>query len=152
MDTGCSNRGKFTAMRLGNERIFSNRCRIKSHPGLGSSSWIMKCIHIIHPADRPVAVQNCQADLVQLKTCWNEASVGQLWPLCERSDAICGLVFLYLSVSAFSALTSVESCQLIGNGTFGDFALITQSWALFSASVKMGFFMYIFMPGYLCFL
>ena len=62
------------------------------------------------------------------------------------------LVFLYLSVSAFSALTSVESCQLIGNGTFGDFALITQSWALFSASVKMGFFTYIFMPGYLCFL
>ena len=62
------------------------------------------------------------------------------------------LVFLYLSVSAFSDFTSVIFCQLFGNGTFGDFALITQSWALFSASVKMGFFMYIFMPGYLCFL
>ena len=35
LDTGCSNRGKFTAMRLGDERIFSTRCRIKSHPGLG---------------------------------------------------------------------------------------------------------------------
>jgi bis(5'-nucleosyl)-tetraphosphatase (symmetrical) len=35
LDTGCSNRGKFTAMRLGDERFFSTRCRIKSHPGLG---------------------------------------------------------------------------------------------------------------------
>ena len=68
------------------------------------------------------------------------------------NHAICVLVFLYLSVSAFSAITSVIFCQLFGNGTFGDFALITQSWALFSASVKTGFFMYIFMPGYLCFL
>jgi hypothetical protein len=60
--------------------------------------------------------------------------------------------FFYLSVSAFPAFPSVKSCQLIGNGTFGDFALITQSCALFSASVKMGFFIYIFIPGYLCFL
>ena len=35
LDTGCSNGGKFTAMRLGDERIFSTRCRIRSHPGLG---------------------------------------------------------------------------------------------------------------------
>ncbi|UCB56318.1 MAG: symmetrical bis(5'-nucleosyl)-tetraphosphatase [Thiotrichales bacterium] len=35
LDTGCSNGGKFTAMRLGDEQIFSTRCRIKSHPGLG---------------------------------------------------------------------------------------------------------------------
>jgi bis(5'-nucleosyl)-tetraphosphatase (symmetrical) len=35
LDTGCSNGGKFTAMRLGDERIVSTRCRIKSHPGLG---------------------------------------------------------------------------------------------------------------------
>lgn len=35
LDTGCSNKGKFTAMRLGDERLFSTRCRIKSHPGLG---------------------------------------------------------------------------------------------------------------------
>ena len=35
LDTGCSNGGKFTAMRLGDERIFSTRCRIDSHPGLG---------------------------------------------------------------------------------------------------------------------
>jgi bis(5'-nucleosyl)-tetraphosphatase (symmetrical) len=35
LDTGCSSRGRFTAMRLGDERIFSTRCRIKSHPGLG---------------------------------------------------------------------------------------------------------------------
>ena len=35
LDTGCSNRGKFTAMRLGDEQIFSTRCKIKSHPGLG---------------------------------------------------------------------------------------------------------------------
>jgi len=42
-----------------------------------------------------------------------------------------------------------KSCQLIGNGTFGDFALNTQSCALFSAAVKKGFFMYIFIPGLL---
>ena len=35
LDTGCSNGGKFTAMRLGDERIFSTRCWIESHPGLG---------------------------------------------------------------------------------------------------------------------
>jgi len=35
LDTGCSNKGKFTAMRLADERIFSTRCRIESHPGLG---------------------------------------------------------------------------------------------------------------------
>jgi len=35
LDTGCSNRGRFTAMRLGDEKIFSTRCRIESHPGLG---------------------------------------------------------------------------------------------------------------------
>ncbi len=35
LDTGCSNGGKFTAMRLGDERIISTRCRIESHPGLG---------------------------------------------------------------------------------------------------------------------
>lgn len=35
LDTGCSNGGKFTAMRLGDERLFSTRCRIESHPGLG---------------------------------------------------------------------------------------------------------------------
>ena len=35
LDTGCSNNGKFTAMRLGDEQIFSTRCRIESHPGLG---------------------------------------------------------------------------------------------------------------------
>ena len=35
LDTGCSSRGRFTAMRLEDERIFSTRCRIKSHPGLG---------------------------------------------------------------------------------------------------------------------
>ena len=35
LDTGCSNKGKFTAMRLGDERLFSTRCRIRSHPGLG---------------------------------------------------------------------------------------------------------------------
>ena len=63
--------------------------------------------------------------------------------------------FIYgclVSRPGFSAFTSVKSCQLIGNGTFGDFALNTQSCALFSASVKKGFFMYIFIPGYLCFL
>ena len=35
LDTGCSSGGKFTAMRLEDERIFSTRCRIESHPGLG---------------------------------------------------------------------------------------------------------------------
>ena len=35
LDTGCSNGGKFTAMRLDDERIFSTRCRIESHRGLG---------------------------------------------------------------------------------------------------------------------
>ena len=35
LDTGCSNGGKFTAMRLGDERMFSTRCKIESHPGLG---------------------------------------------------------------------------------------------------------------------
>ena len=64
----------------------------------------------------------------------------------------CGLVFLYLCASGFSAFTSVKSCQLIGNGTFGDFALNTQSCALFSASVKKGFFMCMFILGYFFFL
>jgi bis(5'-nucleosyl)-tetraphosphatase (symmetrical) len=35
LDTGCSNGGKFTAMRLGDERMFSTRCRMENHPGLG---------------------------------------------------------------------------------------------------------------------
>jgi len=35
LDTGCSNKGRFTALRLQDERIFTTRCRIKSHPGLG---------------------------------------------------------------------------------------------------------------------
>lgn len=35
LDTGCSSGGKFTAMRLEDGRIFSTRCRIESHPGLG---------------------------------------------------------------------------------------------------------------------
>jgi hypothetical protein len=46
----------------------------------------------------------------------------------------------------------LKPCQLIGNGTFGDFALNTQSCALFSASVKKGFFMCIFILGYFFFL
>jgi bis(5'-nucleosyl)-tetraphosphatase (symmetrical) len=35
LDTGCSNKGKFTALRLEDERIFTTRCKIRSHPGLG---------------------------------------------------------------------------------------------------------------------
>jgi len=35
LDTGCSSGGRFTAMRLEDERIFSTRCKIESHPGLG---------------------------------------------------------------------------------------------------------------------
>jgi len=35
LDTGCSNGGRFTAMRLEDERIISTRCKIESHPGLG---------------------------------------------------------------------------------------------------------------------
>jgi bis(5'-nucleosyl)-tetraphosphatase (symmetrical) len=35
LDTGCSNGGRFTALRLEDERIFTTRCKIKSHPGLG---------------------------------------------------------------------------------------------------------------------
>lgn len=35
LDTGCSNGGKFTAMRLADGRIISTRCKIESHPGLG---------------------------------------------------------------------------------------------------------------------
>ena len=54
--------------------------------------------------------------------------------------------------SRFIVLYFFKSCQLIGNGTFGDFALNTQSCALFSASVKKGFFMCMFILDYLCFL
>ena len=35
LDTGCSRGGKFTAMRLADERVFSTRCKIESHRGLG---------------------------------------------------------------------------------------------------------------------
>lgn len=35
LDTGCSNKGRFTALRLEDGRTFTTRCKIKSHPGLG---------------------------------------------------------------------------------------------------------------------